>query len=422
MNHLKVFFLLLMAGGILLTAGCDEDDPSDLGVLSIQAVGTDLNTGNSIVVDLNGVSAALDVPTDAIITILFDKNLDPATVAGAISLTGGSGGSATLTTAGNAISITPDQELDRGTAYTLSIGSTLTADDGAAFTAVSRTFFTAGRAAVIPPQADKQTGFWEFNGSTESSVGTFTTTKEQVGYDTDRHGQLNSALYFNGATGGPGTGDIVDIQGTGLLSPSMTITVWFRLDTLDYDGSRFMFGYAVERGYFMELGSGGINWMKFATCHKLDPDPNAHIYGTAWTDMNGDGATSEITTFDWEGSYSDWLADNTAWHQLAMTYDANESIKSIYLDGTLIMEQDLKGNTSSMEWWMSDMEVNELNTVGLVHKLGLGYACASENGTTSWATYADAENTYKGYLDDLRIFSVSLSETQIQQLYNDEKP
>src|SRR5699024_9136537 len=100
-----------------------------------------------------------------------------------------------------------------------------------------------------------------------------------------------------------------------LITPSRTISVWFKVDKEDYNGSRFLMGMAAERGFFMELGSDGIAWLKLPTSHALDPDPMGHEFGINWSDPNGDGAVGGQILYEYEGSISDLVADGE-WHQL----------------------------------------------------------------------------------------------------------
>ncbi len=384
-----------------------EKDPDPLEVVSIMS-GT---------IDLAGATAAENVDVDEDIVITFNKKVTESLVASSIELSASAEVTITTDVNNNVVTIS-HPTLDPGTNFTLTIKNTLTADDGGKFDEFTITFKTYGKGIVTPPQAAHLVAYWLFDGNTNPYVGSFTTAYEKVSYTADREGFESSALSFGGAASA-GTGDLVEITyADGLISPSMTISVWFKVDAADYDGSRFMFGLGVERGYFMELGSGAISWMKLATCHKVNPDPMTHFYGTAWTDPNGDGSVGGQTIYDYSGSISDLVCDGD-WHQLIMTFDASTSIKTIYLDGAMLMQVDIDYDTT--EWSLKDIEVNEMSATGLVKNLALGFACSKTSTSTDWANYTTAQNTYKGLMDDFRIFDIALTSAEVTTLYNAEK-
>ena len=241
-----------------------------------------------------------------------------------------------------------------------------------------------------------------------------------MSYTTDRFGFTNSAAEFGGASE-VGQGDIIEIESSdALLSASRTISVWIKVDKEDYADSRFLMGMAAERGFFMELGSDGIAWLKLPTNHALDPDPMGHEFGINWSDPNGDGAVGGQVLYEYEGSISDLVADGE-WHQLVLAYDAGTSMKTIYVDGNKIMELDIDSETD--EWYLKNMAIDSRGVEETIDtKLAFGYAGSRDNQATDWANYANAENTFKGSMDDVRIFSVGLSATEVQALYDAEKP
>lgn len=431
MKKVKLILNMIMLAGMITTTSlvmvsCDDDDdaPGALTVESITASGTNLDTGDPVSdIDLYGATSAEDVPLDPTIEVTFNKDVDAATVTTTnFTVTGGNTPpTVNVSAADEVVTITFEEELERGTEYTLTANTGLKAEDGGPLQSqASITFRTAGRAEVTPPQAESQIAYWNFDGTADAAVGDFTTAFEQVAYETDRFGYVNSAANFRGATAN-GNGDIIEIESSEeLITPSRTITTWFKVDGADYSGSRFMMGMAVERGFFFELGSGEIAWLKLATNHLLNPDPNGHVFGVNWSDPNGDGAIGGQVLFDYEGSISELITDGE-WHQLAVTFDAATAMKTIYLDGSMLMQIDIDAETT--EWFLKDMAINDVGAGdNLDTKLTFGYAGSRANTITDWANYANAQNTYKGLMDDVRIFGVALSEAEIQALYDDEKP
>lgn len=424
MKPTKLLLSMLAFCGMLAFTACDDDDDAApmLMVQSITASGTDLESGNTVETDLNAATSAEDVPVDPVITVTFSEEINANSASAAnVTLTSDAGNvPVTVTGSGRTMTITPQEELMRGTDYTLTLSGNITSAQGGTFTSTSRTFTTGGRGTVTPPQAESQTLYLSLDGNAELQEGDATVVFEQVDWGTDRFGFANSAANFRGATA-PGNGDLIELQSAeGFIYPSITITNWFKVDPADYTGSRFMFGVAAERGYFMEFGTDGIAWMKLATSHIVNPDPSNHQFGTSWTDPNGDGNVGGQIVQEFAGSISDLVADGE-WHQLAITYDAAESMKTVYIDGVVLIQADIDSETT--EWFLKDLAFNDMGVEDLIDaNLALGFAGSRGNLATGWAVYANAENTYKGMLDDFRIFNTALTAAEIQTLYNAEAP
>ncbi|WP_188464537.1 Ig-like domain-containing protein [Marivirga lumbricoides] len=419
-----------LIGAFLLSAlvftGCDDDDSAPaLSVTAISATGTSLETGDEVTKDLNGATSATDVPPNAVFEISFDREVDASTAtATSVTLTSdGSAATTTVTTSSSVVTVTPTEDLIQGTDYTLTITSAVAASDGGTFSSTTRTFRTAGRSEVVPPQSEAQVGYWKFDGNTEAAVGEFNTVFEQITYATDRFGFQNGAAKFNGASA-PGNGDIVEIESDpSLITDSRTISVWFKVDGEDYKAigsSKFMMGMAAEKGFFFELGDSEVAWIKLATNHKLDPDPNNLKYAVNWSDPNGSGAIGGQISFNYEGSISALIADDN-WHQLILAFDAVTSVKTIYLDGNKLMELDIDSETE--EYFLKGMAINDSNVEDIIDtNLTFGFAGSRANGATDWANYKTAQNTYKGLMDDVRIFGSALTAQEVQTLYNAERP
>jgi hypothetical protein len=273
--------------------------------------------------------------------------------------------------------------------------------------------------APAVPQSSAQQLYLPLNNSASASVGSVTVVANTATPTADRFGTANGAMFFDGnATAG--TGSIIELSGGNFISPSMTISCWYKLDPTSFGpGSRIMFGLCTERGYFMEV-AGDQAWTKLATSHALSPDPNNHYFGTAWTDPNGDGATNDNVLFDYMGSIAD-LFGGTEWHQMVMTHNAADAVKTIYVDGVKVMQVDLDANTT--EWYLKGMGIaNQADgtgeaITGLVPNLTLGYFCSPSNTATGWSDYATSTNTWKGAMDDFRIWNVALSQTEVEALY-----
>ncbi|HNY07593.1 MAG TPA: Ig-like domain-containing protein [Bacteroidales bacterium] len=406
----RIAGILLLVTGLIFT-GCKKDSKST--PIDIQSImcGT---------IDLYGPNKATNVDVINDIAIVFTTDVDQTTAQTAIQLKRGTVSVATqITVSGPNVTIHPTDNLITGTEYTLTFDG-VKSTGGEILTTISVPFLTKGVGLDTPPQASSQTLYLQFNGNISDVTGNATKEFEQVAYTTDRFGNANGAADFRGATIA-GNGDIVELSGTKFINPSTTISVWFKVNPADYSASKVMFGLGTERGFFNEI-SPNDGWLKFATSHKVSPDPNNHYFGTAWTDPNGSG-THAGALAEYVGSITNLIG--SSWHQLVMTYDANSQVKTIYIDGIIMLQVSLN---NPPEWILTDFAIADKTdgtgtpVTGIDPKLALGFFCSRDNTATGWSTYSTATNTYKGALDDMRIFSKALSTNEVTQLYNAEKP
>jgi hypothetical protein len=176
-------------------------------------------------------------------------------------------------------------------------------------------------------------------------------------------------------------------------------------------GNKPLLGLAANNGYFIEIGDGETNpnWLKLTTNHTVNPDPQNHVFATSWGDFS--------TTTD-EKPVSDLT--KTGWHHLVLTNDASTYMKTTYFDGVKIKELHQLDETNN-EWNLKDMLLNSTLT-GVDGKLALGYFASKANTNPDWALYSTATSTFKGQMDDLRIFNKALSASEVTTLYTAEKP
>jgi len=421
MKTIKIVTAMILIGGLFAFMGCEEDDPGKLTIQSMNATGTDLETGQEVTKDLNAATAPSDVPLDAVMSVTFSKEVDPQTLGSAAVTLSSAKGEVQLdvNTSGQEVTITPQSELERGTQYTISLAATIQADDGGAFEGAERSFTTAGQGIVVPPQSDSQVAYFTFNNTTEDYTGNHTVSKADIsGYVQDRFGYVNSAAEFDGVD------DIIDVTNTGdLINPSTTISFWFWTDLDDekVTNGMFLMGATAEYGFFFEMGIGDGNpWFKVTTRHKQHPDAtNDFGSATAWGDaIRGNGEGFDV----WSGDLAAMLDEN--WNHFVLSYDQSTSMKRAYLNGNLVWENDL---SASDEWKMKEMHIDTASATNETMDVGIGFAGSSDNHSTGWADYETyvtdgVAKTFFGYMDDVRFFNTALSNTEVQSLYNSEKP
>lgn len=409
MKKLILMLAVFAMAGLVVMNSCSSDDtpPTPLTIASLMANDK----------DINGATSATDVPVNGVIIATFSTDIDATTATSSnITLTRTFDGSAvpnTINVAGKVVTITPTDPFFEGDQYKVAFTSGLKSSQGQAITAFDRTFGTVGIGLGTAPKASNQFLYVQFSGEVVDLTGNATQSFAQVSWGADRFGNANSAAKFEGTeAGSTGTGDIVELTGTKFISSSMTISVWFYINQSDYvaPGNAPLLGLAGNQGYFVEIGDGDTNpnWLKITTNHKVDPDPMEHGTATQWGDF---------------GTTDDDIAVNTltktGWHHLVMTFDAASYTKTDYLDGVKI-KQFILLDSENNEWNLKDMLLNTGS--GIENKLALGYFASRANTNPDWAQYPNSARTFKGSMDDLRLFDVALSASEVTSLYNAEKP
>ncbi len=421
----NLFFVCLLLWGLY---ACDDDDsgPLSISVVSISGTGTDLQSGNNTTVDLNGASAATDVPLDVSIEITFSRDIDVSTVNSTnISLNGGSANPAiNVTGSGSVATVTLQGDLERGEDYTLNLSGAILADDGGAFAATTRTFTAAGRAGIDPPNTANQTAYWQFDGTALAAVGGFNGTETAITYGTDRFGNIESAALFDGNT------SLIEVaNGEDLwIGESVTISFWMSIDTLDHlntpgtgNAGHFIMGVGNFHGFFLEA-NGSANSMKLAPTYSTSDG----MTGGGDVFFNGDGKDGSNGGFvaiefekdlTAEGEVKGLLAQK--WAHVVWVYDGIENKVHLYINGEL-METD-NNNLVAARQNYNGLTVRD--EAGQVIGRSLAFGFAHDMSTTTWegTGFGDytvtTANHYKGSLDDVRFFEVPFSATDVMDLF-----
>jgi hypothetical protein len=412
--------------------------------------------------DLAGVTAATDVPEDAVIKAVFSYDIDATTVTKenfSITLTeDGTMLDYTLTSGGDSVMITPTDGWPEGSQMSIALSTAIMGMNEVAYGGNTLSFRTAG---IFVPQKENQVLFLSFDDETMmDEAGDHTVTAvETLTYETDRRGTTGSAAYFDG------TGNLVEVGAADdLISSSITISTWFKTALADYDGgegtgvpqTRFVFGLGVEKGYFLEMGrrsndptSDGYNevFFKMATNHvNVGTNAAAVPEGTAWTELN-----SQLNVNFEAGVQSGWsyaidalngtndplnrtyISDMVMgdWAHFVLTIDANAQTKTMYING--VKMGTFQWHQGDVDWQFAGLSLKTENNdgtpmEGLEGSLALGFIGSKDNAATGWATYqgnidatAEQKKFFKGSLDQFRIFSVPLSDAEVEMLYDNEK-
>ncbi|MHC4498630.1 MAG: LamG-like jellyroll fold domain-containing protein, partial [Planctomycetota bacterium] len=112
------------------------------------------------------------------------------------------------------------------------------------------------------------------------------------------------------------------------------------------------------------------------------PDDNGHVYFRAGNDTND--------VVKWEAGAATVSAWKD-WHHLVFIKDEADDKMSIYFDGEL-------------KWWKEDTNSCLVNILGEDFEFRVG-------------AETDEESDYEGWMDDLRVYDIALTETQILELF-----
>lgn len=432
----KLIFTMVLAAGLasIYLEGCKKDeDPSALSIVSITSTGTNLTTGSTETVDLNGATSPTNVPTNGALTVTFSKPVNGATVTStSVTLSDGTTNvPLTIVTTGAAVKITPTTELVRGTLHTISVTSAVLATDGGKFTTASRTFTTAGRKPPVIPQSSKLVVYVPFEGAVVDQLGHTIINPSGVTFTADRLGVVASCADFNGTTNYVGLQYKAD-----LLTASQTISYWIKLpasavyNTHVRTTQYVTFALGGNDGYFHEFGrfsdNPAIDYLNYRTIH-VNSGTGGGLLGSSDENKQEGRPNDPPRTF--EANNLGWLESNTGkWLHIVTTYNATTSTKTFYFNGQKGTEfvftpnvggTEAKGN---MTIDVASINGNAENSKNLYIGSGVPYwATLNTNGTIT-PFRAGVPHAFKGQMDDFRIFSVALTASEVTALYNAEKP
>lgn len=422
MKQLRLILRMVLVTGVMAVflQRCKKDDkaPEPLKVVSVV---TELG------VALDGATAATSVPVNASVIVTFDKEIDVSTgnASSIAIIANGVNVPSTITVNSTAVTLKPNADMATGTDHTVSVASTLKATDGAPATVAEFTFKTFGRANVVPPQSSNQLSYFSFSGNMNDAAGTHTPVAADVKnltFTTDRFGFAGLAGNFNGET------TLVEIPNGEqyMANNSLTLSVWIKASSAQ-DG-QFVLGLAAWKGFQLELAS-DWSWVKFATQYAQaggsDSEDN-WFPGTGLTKDNGgwQGWTFHKNVLPYGGGVGTTYFKNK-WAHVVCTYEASTKLATMYLNGEKVKQHDFN------LWPVNDARrtVSGVkfagNLTGGGNKLALGFIQGSQNRIIpdGWADPANPfNNHFTGQMDDVRIFKVALTATEVTTLYTAEKP
>lgn len=414
MRNLIFFFYIVTSISFLTLVSCDDDD--EVVLMSL----TSLTAGG---VDLFGNFNATDVPADAVFSVEFSHNLNPSTVNDSSIVLKRLHDEVYLPlsfeTVGNKVTITPVTGLSEGTKYRLVFNNDILSTEGDVMTISSRTFTTGG---TFSPEGIM--AYFPFEGNVMDSIGSYNPTasdSRNINFVESKNDKSGMAAKFNG------TSSIIEIPNADdfLANDDFTISFWIKADA--NQNGHFVLGLAGSHGFYFEIAE---DWqsVSMTTRYQLSTGETIAVENL----YNGTGETKD------SGGFQGWTVNKNVtsaggvgetffknlWAHVVFNYDASTRESSIYINSELVKQQDF-------DLWPEGEP--EQNITGVTYagnaapgnELALGFLQARENQaeTAPFADFSDPANKqYKGLMDDVKIFSRSLSAAEIRRLYNSEKP
>lgn len=432
MKYSKYAFLSLIAMGLVLLSSCSEDDgPTNIELVSLTASGTSLSDGSTVSVDLNGSSSAVDVPPDAIITAEFSADID-ANTANSVSIslaTEDGAAEFSVSVSGAMVTLTPLNNLIQGTLHTLILSEEINSTGGLPAVAASRTFTVAGTAPAEVPQESSLVFYVDFNGQVLDTYDHATIISE-ITLGEDRFGNLSSAAMFNGTTNYAAFDYASDLS-----SESHTVSYWLKIpESADYDAhvrtSGFVtFALGGFEGYLHEWGrfdccDRTFDFLKYVTSH-INAG-TATNYASEFMEMKGENRQGDNIN---EIDNLTWLEELTGqWILVTTSFDAATKAKTIYINGEQVIEIALTASDDG-NFDLSDLAINaeaimtnENNNDNLYLGAGLPFWGNVTSGDAIEPKRGDLNHAFKGSMDDFRIYNIALSDAEVAELYNAEKP
>lgn len=178
-------------------------------------------------------------------------------------------------------------------------------------------------------------------------------------------------------------------------SSSISVSVWFKQNgqTKNNNGTNgpsYIYSIKAVDGFHW---SGAVNFLF------LEGDNTACAVKSQFVSPSSD------TWFTWEGGQSIPGLCNNQWHHMVLTYDATNSSAKLYIDGV---------QNPNVRTWGGHGALNLATSKISEYRVGAG-------PSNSFASDDWLACTFKGSLDQLRMYSVALTAAEIQALFANKR-
>jgi hypothetical protein len=421
--NFRILAAVAIIGGLLLVQSCGEDDPTPIELATI--------TAGSI--DLNGATSPNNVPPDAVITVTFNTDVDATTANNTnIKLTRDYDDAdipLTITSAGSTVTIDPNNLLNPGALFILSITEGLKSSQGTTLTALDRNFTTAGTFAP-----DGAIAYWTFEDNANDVIGTFDPPPAgivAITYGASHNSSAGKAAEFNGTT------SIIEVpNGNNLMNPtgSWTISFWAKpvsTNHLDANGNpkgHFVMGLGAFYGFQFEINS-GYTGGQFPLRYSLTGDTKTVTEGFGYAadgkDKDNGGWQGWEDRIDLSSSGGLPAVIKDKWVHVVYSFDKDTKKTTLYFNGQKIQIANFN------LWPAGDDKLKVTGTAyggtppDVVNELAFGFI-HSRAGTMwdaePWGGYAiPTANHFRGSLDDVLVYHKVVTDAEVTLMYNSGK-
>lgn len=245
---------------------------------------------------------------------------------------------------------------------------------------------------ITPIAASSLIAYWKFNGNANDSSGNGHNGTLEAGptglaavpgpvpnLTMDRFGNANSAYHFSG-------GGNIDVPYSPALNPkAITVSLWERQDTagrIDHRADCYMISLSRWNGW------------------KFQMQPTRPFFTVA----------TDSSIYDHDAALDIKIGSTVGagpWHHLVATYDG-DSTEVFYVDGTPVKTwTNLRG---------------AMKTISPTYDLSIGSDLpnAAYSPTMTDPNYIGYGGYWTGDIDDIMIYNVALSATQVMEIYNQQ--
>ena len=412
---------LIVAG--LMIGGISCKKKEDTVTFGVTAMVAQLSGGT---IDMNGSTSPTNIPINPIIFVTFSLDVAPSSLTAntvtLVSTLDNTPVALTLTPSGNGLLIVPAVALGTGTPFQLKING-VQSSDGQSIVNLTRNFTTEG-----PYAPSGAVAYWSFEGNANDQIGTFNPKTDgvvNITYTPSFNTLAGQAAWFNG------TSSIIEIPNGDLLSNTadFSLCFWVKANSnghVDAGGNpkgHFVIGLGAYYGFQFEI-TGSYENCKMAAQY----DNGA---GGSFSDdlaFNGDGKTG--ANGGWQGwtfckdltgagGVAALLKDK--WAFVVYSFDHATKVATIYINGERMKAMDFN------LWPAGDPKLGAAGfkyagvEPDVVNELAFGFI-QSRAGTMwasePWGGYQfPTSNHFGGWLDEVRIYHRTLTETEIAAMY-----
>jgi len=413
--------LLLIAVLLIGVTNCKKDDNPTFK----------LSTLVSGAIDLNAVTPPNNVSATPTIEATFNVDVDAATATNAyITLVRNYDNASinlTITVAGKKITIVPDENLGNGALYKLSFLAGIKATDGQILPAFNRSFTTEGQ--FVPSGV---VAYWNFNDTPNEQInGT-----APIGIVNLTYADSSYSTAAGKAGSFDGTSTIVEFANGSTYedTPNFTLSFWVKTNSaghVDENGNPkgyFVMGLGAFHGFEFEIEK-DYSWCKLGATYNVG-DTNSFFRDLKFL---GDGIYNINTGYmgftfckDLTGSGGVAALLKDTWAHVVCVYDGPTKIGTMYINGEKMFSQDFNlyiddlviPNATGLYYGGTAPEVLDELAFGFIQSRG-----GTLWDTEPWGGYDfPTSNHFGGLLDDVRIFHKALTPTEIDLMYQSEKP